>query len=101
MVTSARSTTWGPGQLLSLHRHLCDVTSLVLEGELHVKTYEDGELVNTAIRRPGDHAKSRPVMSTWSKGVRTARWCCSSFMRPMASSLSSWIQKERPENPNH
>ena len=51
---------WDPGSFCHFHRHLCDTTSLVLEGELHVKTYEDGELANTAIRRPGDYAKKPP-----------------------------------------
>lgn len=51
---------WDPGSFCHFHRHLCDTTSLVLEGELHVKTYEDGELVSTAVRRPGDYAKKPP-----------------------------------------
>ena len=48
---------WDPGSFCHFHRHLCAVTSIVLQGELHVKTYEDGELVSTKIRRAGDYAK--------------------------------------------
>jgi quercetin dioxygenase-like cupin family protein len=48
---------WDPGSFCHFHRHLCAATSLVLQGELHVKTYEDGELVSTKIRRAGDYAK--------------------------------------------
>ena len=33
---------WDPGSFCHFHRHVCDVTSIVLQGELHVKTYEDG-----------------------------------------------------------
>jgi quercetin dioxygenase-like cupin family protein len=51
---------WDPGSFCHFHRHLCHTTSLVLEGELHVKTYEDGKLVNTAIRSSGDYAKKPP-----------------------------------------
>ena len=48
---------WDPGSFCHFHRHVCAVTSLVLQGELHVKTFEDGELVSTKIRRAGDYAK--------------------------------------------
>ena len=37
-----------------------DLVSLVLDGELHVKTFENGELVDTTIRRVGDYAKKLP-----------------------------------------
>jgi len=48
---------WDPHSFCHFHRHLCAATSLVLDGELHVKTYEDGELTHTAVRRVGDYAK--------------------------------------------
>ena len=32
----------------------------MLEGELHVKTVENGEVVDTTIRRVGDYAKTPP-----------------------------------------
>ena len=51
---------WDPEQFCHFHRHLCATTSLVLEGELHVKTFENGELVDTTIRRVGDYAKKPP-----------------------------------------
>ena len=48
------------GQFCHFHRHVCATTSLVLEGELHVKTIENGEVVDTTIRRVGDYAKKPP-----------------------------------------
>ena len=51
---------WDPGSYCHFHRHLCQTTSLVLEGEFHVTTYENGEVVDTAIRKPGDYAKKPP-----------------------------------------
>jgi len=51
---------WDPECFCHFHRHLCATTSLVLEGELHVKTFENGELVDTTIRRVGDYAKKPP-----------------------------------------
>ena len=51
---------WDPEHFCHFHRHLCATTSLVLEGELHVKTFENGELVETTIRRVGDYAKKPP-----------------------------------------
>ena len=51
---------WDPEHFCHFHRHLCATTSLVLEGELHVKTFETGELVDTTIRRVGDYAKKPP-----------------------------------------
>ena len=35
---------WDPEHFCHFHRHLCATTSLVLEGELHVETFENGEL---------------------------------------------------------
>jgi hypothetical protein len=51
---------WDPEHFCHFHRHLCATTSLVLEGELHVKTFENGELVDTIVRRVGDYAKKPP-----------------------------------------
>jgi hypothetical protein len=51
---------WDPEHFCHFHRHLCATTSLVLEGELHVKTFENGELVDTIVRRVGDYAKLPP-----------------------------------------
>ena len=51
---------WDPGQFCHFHRHVCATTSIVLEGELRVKTIENGEVVDTAIRRVGDYAKKPP-----------------------------------------
>ena len=51
---------WDPEHFCHFHRHLCATTSLVLEGELHVQTFENGELVDTTIRRVGDYAKKPP-----------------------------------------
>ena len=48
---------WDPECFCHFHRHLCATTSLVLEGELHVKTFENGELIDTTIRRVGDYTK--------------------------------------------
>ncbi|MAA84471.1 MAG: hypothetical protein CME46_01950 [Halieaceae bacterium] len=48
---------WDPHSFCHFHRHLCATTSLVLDGELHVKTYENGELTDTAVRHAGDYAK--------------------------------------------
>ena len=51
---------WDPNSFCHFHRHLCGVTSLVLEGELHVQTFENGERVLDTVRRPGDYAKKPP-----------------------------------------
>jgi quercetin dioxygenase-like cupin family protein len=51
---------WDPNSFCHFHRHLCSVTSLVLEGELHVQTFENGERVLDTVRRPGDYAKKPP-----------------------------------------
>ncbi len=51
---------WDRGQFCHFHRHVCSTTSIVLEGELHVKTIDDGEVVDTTIRRVGDYAKKPP-----------------------------------------
>ena len=51
---------WDPLSFCHFHRHRCEATSLVLQGELHVQTYEQGELVKTGVRRVGDYAKKPP-----------------------------------------
>ena len=51
---------WAPGQFCHFHRHVCATTSILLEGELHVETIKNGEVVDTAIRRIGDYAKKPP-----------------------------------------
>jgi len=51
---------WDLEHFCHFNRHLCATTSLVLEGELHVKTFENGELVDTTIRRVRDYAKKPP-----------------------------------------
>ena len=51
---------WDPEHFCDFHRHLCATTPLVFEGELHVKTLGNGELVDTTIRRVGDYAKKPP-----------------------------------------
>ena len=51
---------WDPGGYCHFHRHLCEATSVVLQGELHVQTFENGEPVKSGIRRVGDYAKKPP-----------------------------------------
>ena len=51
---------WDPNSFCHFHRHLCAATSLVLEGELHVQTFENGECVLDHVRKPGDYAKKPP-----------------------------------------
>ena len=51
---------WDLGQFCHSHRHVCATTSNVLEGELHVKTIENGEMVGTTLKRVGDDAKKPP-----------------------------------------
>jgi hypothetical protein len=51
---------WDPDSYCHFHRHLCHTTSLILKGDLHVSTYEQGTLVDTGIRKPGDYAKKPP-----------------------------------------
>ena len=50
---------WNPCSYRHFHRHLCH-TTLILEGDLHVSTYEQGALVDTGIRKPWDCAKKPP-----------------------------------------
>jgi hypothetical protein len=47
---------WEPNAFCHFHRHLCATTSLVISGELNVITYEDNEVINSRVRRPGDYA---------------------------------------------
>jgi len=51
---------WDAGSYCHFHRHLCTTTSIVLAGELYVGTFENGELVNSRVRRVGDYAKMPP-----------------------------------------
>ena len=76
---------WDPHSFCHFHRHFCATTSLVLDGELHVKTFENGELADTAVRRAGDYAKKPPGDVHMEQGGPRARWCCSSCMPPTAN----------------
>ena len=51
---------WDAGQFCHFHRHVCTTTSIMLEGEVHVETIENGEVVDTTIRRVGDYANKPP-----------------------------------------
>jgi len=51
---------WDAHSYCHFHRHLCTTTSVVLEGELHVSTFENGEPVNSTVRRRGHYAKMPP-----------------------------------------
>ena len=51
---------WDPDKYCHFHRHLCETTSVVLQGELHIQTFENGEPVKSGIRRVGDYAKKPP-----------------------------------------
>jgi len=51
---------WDPNSFCHFHRHLCAATSVVLEGELHVQNFENGQCVTNHIRKPGDYAKKPP-----------------------------------------
>jgi quercetin dioxygenase-like cupin family protein len=51
---------WDPGAYCHFHRHTCETASLVLEGELHVTAFEDGEPSDTYVRVKGDYAKKPP-----------------------------------------
>lgn len=51
---------WDPHSYCHFHRHLCMTTSVVLAGELHVCTFEDGVAGEPRVRRLGDYAKKPP-----------------------------------------
>ncbi len=51
---------WDPGSYCHFHRHRCETTSLVLQGELHIQTFEHGKRIKAGIRRVGDYAKRPP-----------------------------------------
>ena len=51
---------WDPGGYCHFHRHVCETTSVVLQGELRIQTFENGEPVTSGIRRVGDYAKKPP-----------------------------------------
>ena len=49
---------WEPNAFCHFHRHLCETTSLVISGELHVVTYDGDDVMNTLVRSAGDYARS-------------------------------------------
>ena len=44
---------WDPHSYCHFHRHLCMTTSVVLAGELHVSTFENGESADSTVRQIG------------------------------------------------
>ena len=76
---------WDPEHFCHFHRHLCATTSLVLEGELHVKTFENGELSTPLSGASGTTPKNPRVTCTWNKADPTARWYFLSCTRPTVS----------------
>lgn len=44
---------WDPGKYCHFHRHLCDVRSTVIAGQLEVVTFEDGIEVSSVTREAG------------------------------------------------
>ena len=51
---------WDPGHYCHFHRHLCDVRSTVLAGQLEVVTFEDGIEVSTTMRETGSFSQMPP-----------------------------------------
>ncbi len=50
---------WAPNAYCHFHRHLAATTTLVLEGEQHIKEIgKDGEVTKTLVRKAGDYARS-------------------------------------------
>ena len=51
---------WDSHSYCHFHRHLCMTTSVVLAGELHVSTFENGEPAYSTVRQIGHYAKMPP-----------------------------------------
>jgi hypothetical protein len=51
---------WEPHCYCHFHRHVCDTTSTVLEGELHITDFDGGRESDTRVRRAGDYAHKAP-----------------------------------------
>ena len=65
---------WEPDCYCHFHRHTAEVSSTVLEGELHVIDIDltSGEEIGTKIRHAGDYAHKNLEMYTWKKVVLKA-----------------------------
>lgn len=48
---------WDPGKYCHFHRHLCDVRSTVVAGQLEVVTFEDGVEVSSVTRDTGSFSQ--------------------------------------------
>jgi len=51
---------WDPHKYCHFHRHLCAVSSVVLAGELHVSTFEEGEATHSSVRSVGHYSRMPP-----------------------------------------
>lgn len=47
---------WEPGTYCHFHRHIAPISSVVLEGELHIYDYENGVEVGKRVRKVGSYA---------------------------------------------
>ena len=48
---------WAPNSYCHFHRHLCETTSTVISGELHITDFDDdGNELGTRVRGPGSYS---------------------------------------------
>lgn len=52
---------WEPNACCHFHRHIAPLSSIVLEGELHVIDFENGKEVARRVRKAGDYSQKDVV----------------------------------------